>query len=759
MKADNQSIIWRNEANQGQFGRLDRTSESLLRLSQAGALVPPAFLVSQSGFLAYLTTTKLDRFITKTLQGVTAADSRHLAQAAHKIQEKMKEVPVPAAWLEPIALAYGRLVSLQHRISAGIVVQARLESVELNQSFPGLPILRQTALAKAVSHSYSQIFSPEFIAQLIGGASLESLNLSLCFAVQPSSESSGLLSIETLDSQVQANIRAILGNVEPLLHGLISPDRYLVDVATRQVLTRDINKQDWQVTDLHHNKHIKVATLHRAHQKVDDPTLQRLAVLAGQAAQLFRSALELTWVLDSAGTLWITDLRPLASVATTNPAPDALAVQPLLAGKSLAPGRAIGPIRFIHRPADLMQVQEGEIIVCEVSDHALESVITKIAGVITESGHSRSQVAAAAKKQGIPAVMATSQAKIELRDGLLVTLDGTAGVVYRGKALATSSTLLSKQPSIITGTKLYLAPSAQTDPLALSQLPVEGLCLSFDTFFSDLGLHPRALMQAGQSSEIVAKGIEWLEPILKAVAPRPVLLSLSDRSTDQLRQLEQGPAYEIKETNPRLGYRGAARHLQEPDLLKIELDIIRRLRNEYSLTNLHLMLPFVRTFSEFVALRHLVIGSGLTPDRDFQLWIRCDAPATVMLMHRFCQAGEVQGVFVDLDQLTELTLGVDRDHPVIGSLYDIQDEAIQLSLGQVITTCRAHAIPTLAYAKHITQNLELVEILVRLGLTGLVVHSEEESMLRPLIASAEQRLILNHVIEEVHTETAPVQLS
>ena len=259
-----------------------------------------------------------------------------------------------------------------------------------------------------------------------------------------------------------------------------------------------------------------------------------------------------------------------------------------------------------------------------------------------------------------------------------------------------------------------------------------------------MGQHPRKMLEEGRQQEFIDKLADDLRRFAAAFYPRPVVYRATDFKTNEYRNLEGGEKYEPHEENPMMGYRGAARYIHEPELFKMELEAIKKVRNEFNLTNLWLMIPFVRRIGELRAIRDIMNEVKLYKTRDFKLWIMCEVPSTVILMDLFCQEG-IDGVSIGTNDLTQLTLGIDRDNATLAKGFDERNEAVLRSLKQVITTCNKYGVTTSLCGQAPSVYPEFAEKLVEFGITSMSVNPDAVGRTRKIVASAEQKIMLQRL--------------
>jgi pyruvate,water dikinase len=384
----------------------------------------------------------------------------------------------------------------------------------------------------------------------------------------------------------------------------------------------------------------------------------------------------------------------------------------------------------------------------------------KATAIVTDTGGRTCHAAIVSRELGIPCVVGTGTATHVLKTGQIVTVDGAAGAVYKGqvklsksdnKAVAnaaqgSSGSAISEEVPV-TGTKVYVNLAEPELAAEIAKQPVDGVgLLRAEFMIAAMGEHPRAMVEAGRGKEYVKNLANGMQTIASAFAPRPVVYRATDFKTNEYRHLKGGEKYEPKEENPMIGYRGASRYIKEPDLFKLELEAIKQVRESGDLKNLWLMIPFVRTVDEMKQVKKLVEDFGLVRSHDFKLWMMCEIPSNVILLEQFIKVG-IDGISIGSNDLTQLTLGVDRDNNTLAKTFDERDDSVVLSIEYVIKTCRKHNVTCSICGQAPSVYPEITEMMVKAGTTSVSVTPDMILQTRKVIASVEKRLLLSNIID------------
>ena len=368
---------------------------------------------------------------------------------------------------------------------------------------------------------------------------------------------------------------------------------------------------------------------------------------------------------------------------------------------------------------------------------------------MTDTGGMTCHAAIVARELKVPCIVGARTATTDLKDGMVVTVDGTHGRVLAGqvsvggaKTAPAAGPVVAAAPAEVTGTKIYvnilLADTAED--VAATDVDGVGL-LRAETMLTDAlsNRHPRAMIAAGEQNALVDKLSEAVGRVASAFAPRPVVYRASDFRTNEFRALQGGDAFEPEEHNPMIGYRGCYRYVDNPDLFNLELQALARVREQNP--NLHLMIPFVRTRWELERCLELVDASPLGRQRGLHRWVMAEVPSVVYWLPEYVGLG-VDGVSIGSNDLTQLVLGVDRDSDQCAELYDESDGAVLDAIGQIISTARRLGITSSLCGQAPSIRTDFAEHLVRMGITSISVTPDAAQRTRHNVAAAERPLLL-----------------
>jgi pyruvate,water dikinase len=436
----------------------------------------------------------------------------------------------------------------------------------------------------------------------------------------------------------------------------------------------------------------------------------------------------------------------------------------IVKGLPASPGIHAGVARVVNTIEEARIMKEKDILVTKMTNPDWVPYM-KIAGaIVTDEGGMTCHAAIVSRELGIPCIVGTKEATKVMVSGKEYTVDAKSGVVYEGIVeeliKPTAPTAPTVTPTVgtlalvpqmpIVATKIYVNLSIpevaekvfkESQPDGVGLLRAEHLMLS-------VGKHPRLLIEEGGAEKMINAFAEGIRKVAEVFYPRPVVYRFLDFKPDEFLSLPGGEKYE-KEAghvgpNPLIGYRGCFRYIKEPDVFRLECRAIRKVREEFGLNNVWVMLPFVRTIEEFRNAKRIMEEEKLIRGPDFKLWIMVEVPSTVLLIDKLIDEG-IDGISFGTNDLTMLILGIDRDDASIQEIYDERNLAVLRAMSHVIRICKSRGVTTSICGQAPSNYPEVVEFLVREGATSLSVNPDKVNETRQLVASIEQKIILEEL--------------
>jgi len=720
-------------------GKNASLGEMIGELTAAGIRVPGGFATTAAAFREFIAQDGLGDRIDAELAGLDIEDVNALARVGAKIRGWIGDAPLPKALVADIERAWAALGSDAGRASFAVRSSATAEDLP-DASFAGqqetfLNINGLDNILQAIRHVFASLYNDRAIAYRVhqGFAHKDvALSAGVQRMVRSDTGSAGVMF--TLDTESGFDqvvlITSSYGLGESVVQGAVNPDEFYVYkpniAAGRPAILRKTTGS--KATQMIFGSH---ASAGRSTEvvDVDMDARARFSLTDAQAEELARHAvaiekhygrpMDIEWALDGEdGRLYILQARP-ETVKSREDANSMRRYRLKSHGQTLASGRAIGqkigqgPVRLVKSAKEMDRVKPGDVLVTDMTDPDWEPVMKRASAIVTNRGGRTCHAAIIARELGIPAVVGCGNATEVLKDAAPVTVscaEGDTGQVYAGLLdVEVVEVALDKMPE--SPTKIMMNVGNPELAFEFRQLPNEGVGLARLEFIiaKNVGIHPKALLEldsqppelkrdierriAGYASPTefyVGKIVEGISTIAAAFYPKPVIVRLSDFKSNEYSNLIGGERYEPHEENPMLGFRGASRYLAPEfyECFAMECEAMRRVRDAMGLTNVQLMIPFVRTLDEARKVVALLAKNGLRRgENGLRVIMMCEIPSNAVLASRFLE--HFDGFSIGSNDMTQLTLGIDRDAGgQIAATFDERDDAVKVMLKLAIDACR-----------------------------------------------------------------------
>ncbi len=776
MGAKLKQVVWFSEIGRTDIPLAGGKGANLGEMTKAGLPVPPGFIVTSDAYFRFVKEKKIDLYIQKWTKGLDPEDSKKLNKIAHELQKAMKEFQLPPDLIKEIEKAYDEMGGGPVAVRSSATAEDLPDASFAGQQATFLNIQGKTALIKAIRECWASLFEARAIYYRTVN-SFDHLKVGIAVPVQKmvQSEVSGIMfTVDPVDSDTsKIVIDAGLGLGEAIVSGSVTPDHYVVKKDGFSIISKEIGAQDWQITrdKAGHDKHVKLTQEQKEGQKLTDEQIIALAKLGKKVEDHYGQPQDTEWAFEHE-SFYMVQARPVTTLVNKAEAADKAAkdaakeggaaidltkAEVILSGAAASVGLRSGPVKIIHKPSEIEKVLQGDVLVTEMTSPDYVPAMRRASAIVTDTGGRTSHAAIVSRELGIPCVVGTGKATSLLKTGQIITVDGAQGKIYKGKVTGSDVPKMSIAPKMttaqavmsvpVTATKVYLNLAEPEKAEEYAQLPVDGVgLLRAEFIIAGIGEHPRAMMEDGRSKEYVQKLSQGIGTIAQAFNPRPVIYRCTDFKSNEYKSLKGGEKFEQPENNPMIGYRGASRYISEPDEFALEMEAIKAVRDGMDLKNLHVMIPFVRTVDEFVKVRDLMNKNGLRQGPDFKLWIMVEVPSAVIELERYIDEG-IDGVSIGSNDLTQLTLGIDRDSAKLAGEFDERYPAVLNSILHVVRTCRKHHVTCSICGQAPSVYPEITEAMVRAGTTSVSVAPDVALSTRKLIASVEKKILISHAID------------
>jgi pyruvate,water dikinase len=724
-------------------GKNASLGEMISQLSAQGVRVPGGFATTASAYREFLHGAGLDRKIAERLATLNVDDVASLARAGAEIRGWVTSTRLPETLEHQIRDAYRALSGPGEPLSVAVRSSATAEDLP-DASFAGqqetfLNINGLDNVLHAVKEVFASLYNDRAIAYRVhqGFAHADvALSAGIQRMVRSDLGSAGVMF--TLDTESGFDqvifVTSSFGLGETVVQGAVNPDEFYLykpnlDAGRPSVLRRSLGGKAIKMvydTGLAAGKSVRVvdvAPAERATFSLNDAELEELGRFARIIERHYGRAMDIEWGKDGEdGKLYILQARP-ETVKSRKGQGGQVRYRLGATSKVLASGRAIGQkigqgeVRVIESVEQIDRVQPGDILVTDMTDPDWEPVMKRAAAIVTNRGGRTCHAAIIARELGVPAVVGCGDATTVLSEGKPVTVscaEGDTGNVYDG-LLPIETTEVERGRMPASPVKISMNVGNPELAFEFSQLPNEGVGLArLEMIINNaIGVHPKALLQfehdpdslpAELREKIEAKCAGYPNPtefyvekvkegvatIAAAFFPKPVIVRLSDFKSNEYSNLIGGQLHEPDEENPMLGFRGASRYVSEDfyECFALECRALKRVRDDMQLTNLEVMVPFVRTLKEADQVIDLLSKNGLTRGVDgLRVIMMCEIPSNAILADRFLE--RFDGFSIGSNDMTQLTLAVDRDSGgPIASTFDERDDAVKAMLEMAITACR-----------------------------------------------------------------------
>ena len=713
-------------------GKNASLGEMIANLAGVGVKVPGGFATTAQAFWDFLDHNDLRTRIHDRLAALDVADVTALALAGAEIRGWVEAAALPAELETGLRKAY---LALGDRVSVAVRSSATAEDLP-DASFAGqqetyLHVQGEADLLSYVRKVFASLYNDRAIAYRVhhGFAHADvALSAGVQRMVRSDIACSGVLF--TLDTESGFRdvvfITAAYGLGETVVQGSVNPDEFYVHKPMLAkgfpaVVRRELGEKAIRMVWRDGKTVIEDTPVEqRQRYALSDAEVLELARQAVTIEKHYGRPMDIEWAKDGeTDELFIVQARPETVKARANGIGERYVLEKTgdirITGRAIGQKIGVGAVRVIASPAEMSRVQPGDVLVTDMTDPDWEPVMKRSAAIVTNRGGRTCHAAIVARELGIPAVVGSGEATTVLQDGEMVTVscaEGDTGMVYAGKLAFTVEALASEtlpEPPV----KLMMNVGNPERAFEFAQIPNHGIGLARLEFIIArmIGVHPLALLEyASQTAEVraeidarsagyadpvtfyVDKLAEGIATLAAAFWPKPVIVRLSDFKSNEYANLVGGSRYEPTEENPMLGLRGAARYVSAEfqPAFRLECRALKKVREDMGLSNVEVMIPFVRTVEECAAVVELLAANGLRRgDNGLRVIMMCEIPSNVLSAEAFLQ--HVAGFSIGSNDLTQLTLGIDRDSGLVAASFDERNPAVKKLLAEAIAVCNRQA--------------------------------------------------------------------
>ena len=777
-------IKWFEEIDKKDIPIVGGKGANLGELTQKGLDVPPGFCVTAGAYTYFIDEANLNEKIKEKISNLNVEDSIQLQKASTEIQNLINSAEIPEKLIEETVAAYNKLNQDIGIENSEVAVRSSATAEDLPEaSFAGqqdtyLHIMGDEELLNHIRKCWASLWTARAIYyREIQEFDHFEVSISVVVQKMVESEKSGVMftANPVNNNKEEIMINASWGLGEAVVSGAVTPDEYIVGKENKEIVEKHIAEKTVMIV----KKDIGVGTTevsvgdYIGHENINkqclrDEEIILLAEYGMKIEEMYGSFQDIEWGFDKdTKKLYILQSRPITTLkggTTVEKVKEEKELKMLVRGLAASPGIASGKVKNIKDISEISRVEDGDVLVTVMTNPDMVPAMRRASAVVTDEGGRTCHAAIVSRELGIPCIVGAKNASQILEEDMEITVDATRGVVYDGKVLqeekkeeqdltvsagAVVSEDIIHQLAPITATKIYMNLGEPSIIGRYKNLPFDGIGLMRTEFiFSNMiGAHPMYLVKTNQGQLLIDKMSEGIMMVAQEIYPRPIVVRLSDFRTNEFRGLKGGDEVEPIEHNPMIGWRGVSRYIspEYEEGFRLECRAMKKVREEYGLTNVWAMLPFVRTTWELEKVKEIMAEEGLVQDNSFKIWIMAEVPSVVFEAEEFAQM--VDGFSIGSNDLTQLVMGADRDSGILNTMgyFDERNEAVKRAISILIKAAHKYGKTISICGQGPSQYPEFAEFLVQEGIDSISVNPDTVAYTRRLVATVEQRMILNKI--------------
>ncbi len=747
------NILWFSHIRHSDLPEAGGKGANLGEMFNIGIPVPNGFVVTATAYFNFIKENELDQKIKEILKTTDVDDPDQLMKASQAIRRLITKSDLNPKLALEIMKSYKKLSAYGGLKNVRVAVRSSATAEDLpDASFAGqqetyLDVIGESNVVSRVRDCWASLFTPRSIFYRqkkhydhfrVGIAvpimkMVESDISGIMFTVNPVS-----------NDKTKIVIEAIWGLGEYIVQGKITPDQYIVTKHDWTIASKNQVNQDVMLTKTSdETKEVAVPVSKQKAWKLTDAQVIKLAKIGQKLQDHYHHPQDIEFAIEK-GNIFIVQTRPITTIESNQKTLDdqkVISQNADLKGEPASPGTATGDVVIINNPRDVGKAKKGQILVTEMTTPDFVPAMKKVAGIITDKGGQTSHAAIVSRELGVPCVVGTNTATKMFKVGDIVTLNGTTGEIWKGaitQKIDQTKTKISSD-ELKTATHVYVNLGEPDLAAEISKQHVDGIgLLRAEFMMANIGVHPKHMIAEHKQHIFINELATELKKFCSSFNPRPVIYRASDFKTNEYRFLKYGKLYEPEEPNPMLGFRGAARYISTPDVFQMELEAIKKVRNIFGLKNLYLMIPFVRTPRQLLEVKKIIAAAGLLRSPTFKLYMMVEIPSNVIMLDKFIDVG-IDGISIGSNDLTMLTLGLDRDNSEVAHDFNEMDPAVLWSLRRIIKKAKKRGITSSICGQAPSNHPDLVEKLVKWGITSVSVSPDVIDHTRQIVHWAEKR--------------------
>ncbi|WP_455651927.1 phosphoenolpyruvate synthase [Phascolarctobacterium sp.] len=779
MKKEEQFLLWFEQLERKDVDIVGGKSSSLGEMTaKTDVPVPYGFATTAYAYRYFIKESGLEEKMRTILSELTDVEnSALLRDVSARLREAIMAEKMPQDLQDAIGAAYVELGKRVGEENPYVAVRSSATAEDLpDASFAGqqdtyLNVQGAETIIAKVKECYASCFTDRavYYREKQGFDHIE-VALSAVVQMMVFSKSAGVMFTVNVATGDDNNIliEAAFGLGEYVVQGTVTPDNYTVSKHDHKIIDRCVNEQDVMLVRKKGGdcEEVQVPEELRKVQTLTDEQILELADYAKKIEKHYGCYMDMEWGVDErTNKIWILQARPETVWSRRNKEGGAKVQESksmtttdhkvIVKGLPASPGKVSGRVHVILDPSRIDEFKEGEILVTEMTAPDWVPAMKKAKAIVTDSGGMTCHASIVSRELGIPCIVGTKSrgeaATTTIPDGIDVTIDATHGVVYEGiieeakKENQAGAAVAVAEYFPPTGTKVYMNLGDPELAEKYSSLPCDGIGLMREEFIwtTYIHEHPLYLIKTGHPEKVVDQLAEGMRQVCQAMAPRPVTLRFSDFKSSEYRDLKGGDEFEPYEPSALLGWRGASRYYDPKyiEAFKLECQAVRKVREEFGLKNLNVMIPFCRNVEECEKVVAIMAGEGLQRGKDFKVWLMAEIPSNIILADQFNKY--VDGYSIGSNDLTMLVLGCDRDNDTVSHIYDERNLAVRRAVRHLIEVAHSEGKTVSICGQAPSVYPEFCEFLIKSGIDSISVNPDTVKFTKKLVAQVEQRVMLD----------------
>lgn len=735
-------IKWFKDVDNDDIGIIGEKAAVLGDMLRQGFPVPNGFIITPNAFTHHIKENKLNIKINHVLANTNFNHLESLHQTSSLLKKLILDTTFSSQLIKEILTAYKKIdepfVSIKF---------SHLQSIGLKSSFIKTPdsilnIKGDSVLIEHIKKAFISFFEPrEIFYRHNSQIDQSKIEFSLIIQKMIEPQASGIIKT-SMNNKLNMEIKAIYGLGELLKEQDEISDIYEISKTDLKILKKLVFPQEKQLNIIDtQNKLVLVNSALIEKQKISDEKILELSSLGKKIENHYYFPQIVEWALENE-KIYIIQSLPQTDTQSFAKLQSATDNNVILKASPVSKGIASGPAKFINTLDDTKNISINDILVIKDIKSGFLKSIKKAAGLIFETEDKNIKILFSSDEFKIPAISNAKEASKIFKQGEIITVNGTKGEAYKGGLNITNNNSFLYLPdnNITSVTKLYLSINHTLEADEIDYNGIDGIgFINAEKVLNKVGIHPKKLIKNKKENDFISPLSEYLGKFCKNISPKPVIYQTLNLTTSEYLKLDGASSFEQEDVNPEIGFRGAFRYLHEPEVFNLELNAIKKIKLEMGINNISLMIPFLRTVEELIAVKKLIQKSKLERSLDFKLFISADVPSNIFMLENFIKQG-LDGIAINYASLINLIMGTDKNNFEILAENSRHNALSMAIVEQLIKTAAKFGIITCIYnIPALTQ--DLTKILIQSGVNIVCVNPDEAIKTKKALIQSEKQFI------------------